>query len=277
MVQKEREKTKEIQRFESNSLPNETEMMSLLMLSARNSCDGEKLRQKKFNSSRKSLNLSLEMRETSRCTNNPVFVDAYHDMPPSLEPQLDLGNISRHSSTSFVLEYLDNEISPSAIQVNSTRKKSPRLDNKSSANIGDYAKSITHTMMSDKGHSTKYKSHSRQSCICDHCGKVYKHPNCLSKHKWEHTAAWRETTKLSISKHQQVQLLEAASVLIGFSNPHSTELLLPNSKSLQSSNTSYSPTNTIDFSQFDGIHDDEMRSDDESIGSESRIFKMEEL
>jgi hypothetical protein len=73
--------------------------------------------------------------------------------------------------------------------------------------------------------TTKYKSHSKQKWICDHCGKVYKHPNCLSKHKWEHTDAWKETNKLSISKHQQVQLLEAASVLIGFSNPNSKEFV----------------------------------------------------
>ncbi|XJO76338.1 hypothetical protein BDV3_006876 [Batrachochytrium dendrobatidis] len=52
--------------------------------------------------------------------------------------------------------------------------------------------------------------------ICVSCGKKYKHPNCLAKHKWEHTDYWKETSKLSISKHQQVQLLEAASVLIGF-------------------------------------------------------------
>ena len=30
---------------------------------------------------------------------------------------------------------------------------------------------------------------------------------------WEHTPEWQYTSKLLISKHQQVQLLEAASVL----------------------------------------------------------------
>ncbi|KAH9274849.1 hypothetical protein BASA83_002559 [Batrachochytrium salamandrivorans] len=53
--------------------------------------------------------------------------------------------------------------------------------------------------------------------LCTSCGKKYKHPNCLAKHRWEHIDHWKETSKLSISKHQQVQLLEAASVLIGFS------------------------------------------------------------
>ena len=33
--------------------------------------------------------------------------------------------------------------------------------------------------------------------------------------RWEHTPEWSYTSKLLISKHQQVQLLEAASVLIG--------------------------------------------------------------
>ena len=33
-------------------------------------------------------------------------------------------------------------------------------------------------------------------------------------HSWEHTPEWQLTSKLLISKHQQVQLLEAASVLV---------------------------------------------------------------
>ena len=33
--------------------------------------------------------------------------------------------------------------------------------------------------------------------------------------RWEHTPEWAYTSKLLISKHQQVQLLEAASVLVG--------------------------------------------------------------
>lgn len=49
---------------------------------------------------------------------------------------------------------------------------------------------------------------------CDTCGKGYKHSSCLTKHMWEHDPAWAYTSKLSISKHQQVQLLEAASVLV---------------------------------------------------------------
>ncbi|EAW11508.1 putative C2H2 finger domain protein [Aspergillus clavatus NRRL 1] len=49
---------------------------------------------------------------------------------------------------------------------------------------------------------------------CERCGKGYKHGSCLSKHMWEHDPAWAITSKLLISKHQQVQLLEAATVLV---------------------------------------------------------------
>ncbi|KAF9874104.1 C2H2 finger domain-containing protein [Colletotrichum karsti] len=62
---------------------------------------------------------------------------------------------------------------------------------------------------------------------CETCGKGYKHSSCLTKHlfvpfpspripnlQWEHTPEWSLTSKLLISKHQQVQLLEAASVLL---------------------------------------------------------------
>ncbi|KAJ5888414.1 hypothetical protein N7495_008455 [Penicillium taxi] len=79
---------------------------------------------------------------------------------------------------------------------------------------------------------------------CERCGKGYKHGSCLSKHMcvsphaapgrlplpssgtcamsalcrspswWEHDPAWSITSKLLISKHQQVQLLEAATVLV---------------------------------------------------------------
>ncbi|KAF9476256.1 hypothetical protein BDN70DRAFT_185809 [Pholiota conissans] len=48
---------------------------------------------------------------------------------------------------------------------------------------------------------------------CESCAKVYRHPNCLNKHRWEHTRQWREASKFVLSKHQQVQLLEAATIL----------------------------------------------------------------
>ncbi|OKL60387.1 hypothetical protein UA08_04231 [Talaromyces atroroseus] len=53
---------------------------------------------------------------------------------------------------------------------------------------------------------------------CDQCGKGYKHSSCLTKHMWEHNPAWAVTSKLLISKHQQVQLLEAATVLVAMNH-----------------------------------------------------------
>ncbi|KAG0055777.1 hypothetical protein BGZ89_002277 [Linnemannia elongata] len=50
---------------------------------------------------------------------------------------------------------------------------------------------------------------------CMDCGKVYKHPNCLWKHRWLHSQYWKSATKFLLSKHQQVQLMEAAAILLG--------------------------------------------------------------
>jgi len=62
----------------------------------------------------------------------------------------------------------------------------------------------------------------RPELRCEQCGKGYKHSSCLTKHLWEHTPEWSYTSKLLISKHQQVQLLEAASVLMAINNDPST-------------------------------------------------------
>ncbi|KAH8673626.1 hypothetical protein BX600DRAFT_210761 [Xylariales sp. PMI_506] len=62
------------------------------------------------------------------------------------------------------------------------------------------------------------KKSNRVELRCDQCGKAYKHSSCLTKHLWEHTPEWTYTSKLLISKHQQVQLLEAASVLVQMNN-----------------------------------------------------------
>ncbi|KAI8634737.1 hypothetical protein F5Y19DRAFT_123062 [Xylariaceae sp. FL1651] len=66
------------------------------------------------------------------------------------------------------------------------------------------------------------KKSSRVELRCDKCGKGYKHSSCLTKHLWEHTPEWSYTSKLLISKHQQVQLLEAASVLVAMNTNDST-------------------------------------------------------
>jgi hypothetical protein len=57
--------------------------------------------------------------------------------------------------------------------------------------------------------------------------------------RWEHTPEWSFTSKLLISKHQQVQLLEAASVLLAMNNDGTTP---PDSaKDFQSDQDSASP------------------------------------
>ncbi|KAF8702328.1 hypothetical protein AX14_014432 [Amanita brunnescens Koide BX004] len=63
---------------------------------------------------------------------------------------------------------------------------------------------------------------------CESCSKIYRHPSCLIKHRWEHTPHWREASKYVLSKHQQVQLLEAAAILSHLS-PSSS---LPEDRSL---------------------------------------------
>ncbi|CAO3653487.1 unnamed protein product [Mucor hiemalis] len=63
----------------------------------------------------------------------------------------------------------------------------------------------------NRGLSESYNGQYR----CNDCGKSYKHPNCLQKHRWEHSEEWEVTKKLSLTKHQQVQMLEAAAILVG--------------------------------------------------------------
>jgi hypothetical protein len=65
---------------------------------------------------------------------------------------------------------------------------------------------------------------------CETCSKEYRHPSCLIKHRWEHSPHWREPTQISMSKHQQVQMLEAAAILSHI-NPDSGRSL-PSDKSL---------------------------------------------
>ncbi|GAA5866884.1 hypothetical protein JCM3774_004591 [Rhodotorula dairenensis] len=56
-----------------------------------------------------------------------------------------------------------------------------------------------------------------QSFECEICAKKYRHSTCLIKHRWEHTSHWKEASKLLMSKHQQVQLLEGAAILVAAS------------------------------------------------------------
>jgi hypothetical protein len=85
---------------------------------------------------------------------------------------------------------------------------------------------------------------------CEKCGKGYKHSSCLTKHLWEHTPEWSYTSKLLISKHQQVQLLEAASVLVAMNQDGPTP---PDSaKDFQSDQDSASPAASGSSEHHDG-------------------------
>ncbi|KAJ2986108.1 hypothetical protein NUW54_g9901 [Trametes sanguinea] len=61
---------------------------------------------------------------------------------------------------------------------------------------------------------------------------VYRHPSCLIKHRWEHSPHWREASKFMLSKHQQVQLLEAAAILSHLAPSAAGGRSLPEDRSL---------------------------------------------
>lgn len=67
---------------------------------------------------------------------------------------------------------------------------------------------------------------------CESCSKIYRHPSCLIKHRWEHTPHWREASKFLLSKHQQVQLMEAAAILSHLTPSASGGSSLPDDRSL---------------------------------------------
>lgn len=81
---------------------------------------------------------------------------------------------------------------------------------------------------------TNTKSGKKRGTIftCESCSKVYRHPSCLIKHRWEHTPQWREASKFVLSKHQQVQLLEAAAILSHLSPSSTNGTSLPEDRSL---------------------------------------------
>ncbi|KAJ7474727.1 hypothetical protein FB451DRAFT_275127 [Mycena latifolia] len=77
---------------------------------------------------------------------------------------------------------------------------------------------------------------------CESCSKIYRHPSCLIKHRWEHTPHWRTLSSLPhpsssgssgvLSKHAQVQLLEAAAILSHLSTESDTGTSLPEDRGM---------------------------------------------
>ncbi|CAG8548899.1 6108_t:CDS:2 [Rhizophagus irregularis] len=55
---------------------------------------------------------------------------------------------------------------------------------------------------------------SKTTYTCHVCSKKYKHRNCLVKHLWEHHESWELCLKFNLTKHQQVQMMEAAQILV---------------------------------------------------------------
>lgn len=100
------------------------------------------------------------------------------------------------------------------------------------------------------------KKSNRIELRCDKCGKGYKHSSCLTKHLWEHTPEWSLTSKLLISKHQQVQLLEAASVLVAM-NTNDATTPPDSAKDFASDPESASPT----ASGYSELHDGRSSAD----------------
>ncbi|KAJ7708348.1 hypothetical protein B0H17DRAFT_1125099 [Mycena rosella] len=70
--------------------------------------------------------------------------------------------------------------------------------------------------------------------------QIYRHPSCLIKHRWEHTPHWRTLSSLPhpsssggvLSKHAQVQLLEAAAILSHLSPNSETGTSLPEDRGM---------------------------------------------
>ncbi|KAI1098983.1 hypothetical protein F4804DRAFT_99914 [Jackrogersella minutella] len=100
------------------------------------------------------------------------------------------------------------------------------------------------------------KRSNRIELRCEKCGKGYKHSSCLTKHLWEHTPEWSLTSKLLISKHQQVQLLEAASVLVAM-NTNDATTPPDSAKDFASDPESASPT----ASGYSELHDGHSSAD----------------
>ncbi|GAA5969295.1 hypothetical protein JCM11641_007541 [Rhodosporidiobolus odoratus] len=85
-----------------------------------------------------------------------------------------------------------------------------------------------------------------QTFECEKCSKVYRHSTCLTKHRWEHTAHWKEASRLLLSKHQQVQLLEGAAILAAASAGTS----LPDEKSFWPAAVSPPASGLLGSSEF---------------------------
>ncbi|KZF24163.1 hypothetical protein L228DRAFT_90954 [Xylona heveae TC161] len=140
--------------------------------------------------------------------------------PKNLEPTIkdEKSDASKYPSPPGSLPSHENGFGKYHLDRNSAGSKdarsaaTPRPDSKAAAARIRRASEGSHLVKGDK----------KPDLRCEKCGKSYKHGSCLTKHLWEHTPEWSYTSKLLISKHQQVQLLEAASVLVAMNQDDET-------------------------------------------------------
>ncbi|EME87930.1 uncharacterized protein MYCFIDRAFT_85891 [Pseudocercospora fijiensis CIRAD86] len=128
---------------------------------------------------------------------------------------------------------------------------------------------------SDGTRLTKKEKAAAGELKCEHCGKAYKHGSCLNKHLWEHTPQWQYTSKLLISKHQQVQLLEAASVLVAMNQDGSAANDSDNSSSPAASGSSDMRDGDEELSSTETTpppHSEEPYRDNKRFSNNSSIY-----
>ncbi|KIM54938.1 hypothetical protein SCLCIDRAFT_334639 [Scleroderma citrinum Foug A] len=103
-----------------------------------------------------------------------------------------------------------------ASAVNGTPQQSLLITNPTPISADDPSGSVGDKILTQGGNSNITRTGRKRGSTftCESCSKVYRHPSCLIKHRWEHTPQWREASKFVLSKHQQVQLLELQSYLI---------------------------------------------------------------
>lgn len=139
------------------------------------------------------------------------------------------GESTSLGTASGLASYLSRSINNPNQDPNAVRKASLNSDEGTAvegSNTGGKPVSTTYRNRRASEGSHLVKSEGKRTAAelrCERCGKGYKHGSCLSKHMWEHDPAWAITSKLLISKHQQVQLLEAATVLVNMNQDSVTE------------------------------------------------------
>lgn len=152
---------------------------------------------------------------SSSITSNSTVAPGSFQARSNVQPIKNEGRSQGHSHLGvecFGPSSLDSSMpmpSPGMITVNSSA--SGALDNGAKR---DRRASVSSTGTIGEDDDSKGGKH-EQLHRCESCAKVYRHPSCLIKHRWEHTVYWKEASKFLMSKHQQVQLLEAAAILVG--------------------------------------------------------------